>query len=392
MPKPAKPAKLPRAKIVEIDESEINEEIEVPTINADQVEDSNKLAEFLENFGGKEYKVRVDKFNKEDKVWEHVDTFPLDGFEAYETCKRFGGGRYRLTFLNEKGKYVAGGQPQIRIAMQAVPAVAAQAAQVEQDPLKHPLVAMMIASAEKANAQTNELLKVVLARPEPAKSSTIEVLELMEKLKRFEPNDPMKKVQEALLMKMIERGLDGGAGGETGDKSAWQEIVEGLKDAKSLGVFDKILGAQRPAAPAGLRPPQAAPKVSVQIGRDPGPEEPAPMPPASPIMEALRPFAAIFAQKAANGVSSQDAGGYLYDEFCETVIPVIRKNVFAAKFMGDGSLIDYAINAANDPAQVEQLFMLAPELAAHRDWVLATITEAIKVAMTPEEPANAPQA
>ncbi len=364
---------------------EENEEIDLDAIapDPDAVEDYNKLAGFLEQFGGKEYKVRVDQYNKLEKVWEFIDTFPLDGFDAFDTCKRFGGGRYRMTFLNEKGKYVQGGQPQIRIAAGVVPAVPLAAPAVDNDPLKNPLFAMMLANAERAATQSTELLKVLLAKPEPAKSSTMEVFELMAKLKHMTPEDTgMKKLQEALMMRMIEKGLDGGDSG--GEKSVWEEVKEGLKDAKDLGIFDRLAaGIRRPQAPRSNPPATPAPGVTVALPT----KEPAPVL-EDPMTQALRPYAVIFANKAATGAAPEEAAGYLVDEFYDSVIPLIRKHVAMSKFMSEAGIVEYACGSAQDPEQVEKLYVFAPELAAHREWVGLVITEAVKLIMNEgkEEP------
>lgn len=387
--KTVKSSKSPVRFIEDEDDEQTDSEKE--TVDLDAVEDSQKLADFLSNFGGKEYKVRVDQFNATDKVWEYLDTFPLDGFDPYETCKRFGRGRYRMTFLNEKGKYVPGGQPQIRIGGVVAPATS-EVPKASDDPLKHPLVVMMLAQMEKSQAQSTELLKAVLARPEAPKSSTSEVLDLLAKIKSLEPkdrdSDQMKSLTHAILLKMVERGMEGGEGG--GEKSAWQEIVEGLKDAKDMGIIDKLLSPmnkkpapQRPQPPAPVRTevrvalPHAAPEASV----------PAPM--ENPLYVALKPYVAILVSKAENSVTPEAAGDYIVDEFYETVVPLIKKHVAMAKFMSDEGIAEYAVGAAQDAEQIEKLYAFAPELVPHREWVSAAIAQAVKTVTEPEPEATA---
>lgn len=356
----------------------------------EELEDAGKLSDFLDQFGGKEYKVRVEQMNPVDKVWEHIDLFPYDGFDAFETCKRFGPGRYRLSVLNERGKYVKGGQPQIRIAGVVKPAVV-EAAKVEQDPLKHPIVVMMLAQMEKSNQQTTELLKAMLAKPEPQKSSSAEVLDMLAKLKAMNPekkeDQTMQEVSKMLLLRMIEKGMDGGDGGE---KSTWQEIVEGLKDVKDLGIMEKLgaglMAARQPGKTAPA--PTPAPQVRVALPQPPAPEVPPAMPEPSPLEVSLKPFAAILATKAESGVDPKEAAAYVHDEFYETVIPLVKKHVFAARFMSDAGMVEYACGAAQDAEQVEKLFAFAPELAAHREWTLAVIAEAVRLATSPEEAAT----
>ena len=333
-------------------------------------EDEEKLSEFLASFGGKEYKVRVDEFNATDKAWEHLDTYPLDGFEPYEVCKRSGRGRYRLTFLNERGKYIAGGQPQIRIgglaaaALAPAPAAAALPAP-ENDPLKNPLVTMMLANAEAARRENAELVRAILTRPEPARSSTAEVLSMVKELRDLSPKEDgaMKKMMDALVGRLIERGLDpeqaAGAGG------VMSEIREGLGMLKEAGVLERLGKTRAPAAAAlPRRVIEAAPRVEDTKVDD-------------PIAKAMRPYVSIFKMKFENGVSPEDAGGYLLDESYESLVPLIKKHVAVAALASAEQVMDNLAGRASDPAQVEHLFTFAPELMPCRDWCLAVISAAV---------------
>lgn len=337
-------------------------------------EDDNKLAEFLQFFGGKEYKVRVEEFDKAEKVWLHLDTFPVDDFEPYETCKRFGPGRYRLTFLNDKGKYVRGGQPQIRIGGRALPAVAAAPASVEQNPLANPIVAMMLAQANENAKANRELLQALLTRPEAPKSTTNEVMDLLLKLKAMDPKEPkgddtMKKLMEALTMKMIERGMEGGEGGGEGG------IMSEIKDA--LPILKEILAAKAPQR-AGLVPAPARP--AAQITNTPTPEATA----VNPLIEALKPYLAIFKSKAEKNADKERAAQFLLDELDETVIPLIKTHVPIAALASDAAVMDSLLSRAKDPAQVEALFTACPELVPHREWITAVIAQAVVILETPE--------
>lgn len=337
-------------------------------------EDSNKLAEFLQFFGGKEYKVRAEEYDKEEKTWLHLDTFPVDGFDPYETCKRYGPGRYRLTFLNDKGKYVKGGQPQIRIGG-ARAILSSPTAPGQDNPLNNPIVAMMLAQANE-NAKANaELVRAILMRPEPVKSTTNEVMDLLIKLKAMDPKEPkadesMKKLMEALTMKMIERGMDGTDGGGEGG------IMSEIKDA--LPILKEILAAKNPQR-AGI---QAPPRVLTATAT-PTPTSEAPT--VNALIEALKPYITIFKAKAEKNIDKERAAQFLLDELDDSVIPLIKKHVPLAAMATDDAVMDSLVSRAKDPLEVENLFTACPELAPFKEWIVAVIAEAVRILETPNE-------
>lgn len=342
-------------------------------------EDAEKLSEFMELFGGKEYRVRVEQYDQADKCWAHVDTFNVDGFEPYEVCKKYGPGRYRMTFLNERGRYVRGGQPQIRIGGRPLPPDAipgAALAPVESDPLKHPLVALLLANAEQSRKESNDLIRALLTKPEPAKSSSMEVIELFKSMRSLAPEDSMKKVQETLMMRMIEKGLEGGDGGGDGGGG----ILSDIKDA--LPILREMLAAR--AQPPAVRTVPPAARLSLPGAQPAVVAKPATETP-NPMLEALKPYVAIFKAKAENNIDQDRAAGYLIDELYDSVIPLIKKHIPVAALASDEAVIESLVGRAKNPAQVEELFAHVPDLAAHRDWVLGVIGKAVAQLEAPEE-------
>lgn len=370
LPPPKK--EKPKSRTVQIVEP-IDDE--TPELVIPHDEDEEKLSEFLEQFGGKEYKVRVEQFNAAEKVWEHIDTFAVDGFDAYDVCKRYGRGRYRMTFLNERGKYVPGGQPQIRIGGPAASALPAPAAPpVESDPFKHPLVVMMLANAEAQRKESAELIRAIITKPEPQKSSTTEVLDLFVKMEAMRPkaDDSTKKMMDAVMGSLIERALNPDkpeAGG------LMSEAREGLALLKESGVLSRI-GAAR-------QTPPAAPMRVLNAPANPNPPEPAKMP-EHPIVTAMRPYISIFKMKAENGVEVEQASSYLIDEAYETLVPLIKKHITGASLVSDETIMENLVARASDPAQIEELMKAAPELEPHRAWVLAVIAKSVETMNTPE--------
>ncbi len=345
-------------------------------------EDAEKLGEFMEQFGGKEYKVRLEQMNATDKVWEFLDTFPLDGFDAFETCKKFGRGRYRLTFLNERGKYVKGGQPQIRIGGVIPTSATSPAPVAESDPLKHPMIVMMMAQMKDAATQQTELLKVILAKPEPAKSSSVEVLDMLAKLKAMTPekkeDGTMAELSKMLLVKMIEKGLDNSEGGSSGGEGG---ILGEIKDA--MPIIKEILAGKLQTR--SVAPPQnVTPPVRVSL---PSPSKEAPMvAEIHPAVADLLPFAAVLARKAENKVEVERSAQWLIDEIYDSVVPIIKTHIPVAKLASEEAIVESLVGRAKDPAQLEEIFKAAPVLAPHREWVLAVIAKAVEILTTEEVP------
>lgn len=332
-------------------------------------EDADRLAEFLKLFGGKEYKVRIHKFDDVNKSWSYVDTLLVDGFDPYVMCKSYGPGRYRMTFLSDSGGYVKGGQPQIRIAEVAKPANAV--APAYENPLSHPIVAMMMTQAQQSKAELLEIFKIMAAKPEAAKSSTTEVFELMAKLQSLNPkeksDDTMKKLSETLLMKMLEKGMEGGSGEGSGS------ILSDIKEA--LPLLREMITARRPAPslPQPAPRPQNPPAI-------PNPENP----PVNPILEDLKPYILVFKLKAENNIDIDRAANYLIDEIYESVIPIIRRHVTMAKVASDESIVESLLSRVKDPAQVESLYTYAPELIPHKVWVSSVISKTIHTLENPD--------
>ncbi|HXT00351.1 MAG TPA: hypothetical protein VN915_06725 [Elusimicrobiota bacterium] len=369
---------------------------DVPVLDPDPAADdleADKLAEFQSNFGGKNYRIRVEKFDKEENDWEIIDRFPLDGFDPITSLKGRGKGRYRLTLLNEKGKYVEGGREEIRMAgpLEGAPAAAAAApaaaAPAEADPLNHPLVISVLAMMEKSNTQTLEMMKALASRPEPARSSSSEVLDLFKQVRGLAPEDPMKELSKTIMLRLLERGLEGDGGGGGGDGGGFlKELRDGLLAAKEMG----ILGGRRlPAAdpaPAAAAEPAAPLRVNLQtVTAAPPPPPPAKeaQPVNDPILEGLRPYAQIFRQHAENNADVTETANYLVDELYAIACPLIRRHNTLAKFASDDAIVEQIVNRAKDSAQLEAVFAAAPELAPHRDWCSKVVAKAIEILNNP---------
>lgn len=349
-----------------------------------EVDAEEKLSEFMEQFGGKDYKVRVERFNKEDKAWDHLDTYPLDGFDAFAVCKGHGGGRYRLTFLNESGKYVKGGQPQIRIAAPPPGAVAVE--KPDTDPLKHPLVALLLAQSEKSRQEMIELFKTISARPEPQKSTTNEVMDLLMKVRAMEPkgDDTMKKLLDTILVSVVEKGLNPEPTESGGG------LMSDLKDALEAG---KALGLLQPRGPRVLNAPTPAPGAPKTALPAPAP---APEAPVNPIIEEVKKYVPIFLKWAKRGESVQVAADFLVAELQEEIVPLIIANYkIPGITLTETMVLQNLIDRSAKPEEVAAILTFAPDLAPYKEWVEKVVKASVDLLLAPpekEEQANADEA
>jgi hypothetical protein len=382
--------------------AELREEAEAerpdPAGDPGELEEADKLAEFQAEFGGREYKVRAERFNKEDSAWEIVGLFPLDGWDSYTILKPFGGGRYRTTLLNEKGKYVAGGRLELRIASTPAPAAVEPAKKPEDNPLAHPVVSMMIKQLEANQLQTTELLKTVLAKPaaEPAQKvpTPLEMIEVLGKLKTLTPGEESfsKKLNELVgmmdLMERLRGGDRGGSGGDGDGGGFLQMLKDGIAAAKELHQLRPAGGrptAALPAAPAAPAAP-AQPAIDAPIKVNlPGAAAEAAAQPAkessnvpTPLIEGLKLHLDVVRQKAEAGADVSETADWLIDQLYDFAVPLVRQHLALAKFASDHGIVEQLVNRASDPEQLTQALAHAPELVKHRPWIEQVIASTAK--------------
>lgn len=370
-----KSAKSGRVVIVDEDADALPPEA-LPKLDSGEVEDMEAVSDFLTQFAGKNYRVRVEQFNRDEKDWDHIETYQLEGFDAYETCKTLGPGKYRLTVLNEGGKYIKNGpRPVIRIggSVKAAPGVIVTD---NQNPFANPAVVMMLESMKASNAQAVDMMKAILLRPqEPTKAPTLtELIASVASLKSLGPSEAKGGLKETLELLSLAKDLVGNnedSGGE--EKGFMAQLQDALKAAKEMGILDPARVRERLSAPQRIPQPGAAPMPTVVI--NPLPVE---IPKVeSPVMLALRPYITIFTQKAEQQVPVDDAADFLVAEVWSSIVPLIKKTVPMAKFVSEDLIVDNLVNQAGSAEQLENIFAYAPELLAHREWVLQVVAKAI---------------
>lgn len=340
-----------------------------------EFEDAERLGEFMSQFDGAEFSVRVERHNPVTKRWEYVSKEPTDGLDPFEKCSEFGGGEYRLTPLKNGRYFKAGPRPIITVA--ARPEKKEEPAKVEDsDPLKSPLVALMLQQAQESKREMIELFKVLAAKPEPAKSSTTEVLELVTRLKALEPkDDASKKMMDAVLATLIEKALNPERPEHEGGESIASQIKDALQVAKDLGPMLAARKAPQPrlAAPVAVAQP-VKPSEAVPVA-------------TNPLVESARAYVPIFLKWAKRNEDPDVAADFLIDELSSEIVPAICANYHPMGMNLSADVVyQQLIDRSQKPEEVEAVFAFAPELAPHREWVLSVIREAVKSLTTEESP------
>lgn len=359
------------------------EEIVVPDSIA-ELETEGKLAFFHDKFGEKDYKVRIEVFHREDNEWEMVDTVKLDGFDPFNSLKKYGGGRYRLSLLDDGGCYVKGGRMEVRIAQAAV---SAQAASPSNQP--DASMSLLIETLKAQNAQSLEIIKASLGRPIPEQKgpSLTELISALSGLKGLTPKEDggMGGIEKTLgLMKLVKELMPEPA--ESSGEGVMGEIAQAVKVASEMGLLNR--GQRGPApAPRQAPPPQNLAAGTVVLNPEPPTPIEEPESPMRPVIDKLKSYVPTFISWAKRDKPVEDAADFLIDELDNEIVPLIVKHykpggvITLTREVVWGDLL----SKAKDPNQVIAIFSAVPELGAYRSWVERVIAEAVKVAEAPAE-------
>jgi hypothetical protein len=354
----------------------------------EQLEREAKRAEFMASFVGKGYSVRVERWKADGAEWVFLQTMKYDGFEL-EHLRKFVLGpeaKFRLTLLDDKKHYVAGGRFEQSVANPewkdpaTVPAAPAAAA-APVDPLSSPLVAVLLKQNEQTSAQLMAVLQAIASKPTP---TTQDPLDLILKFKQLFPQEKGVGLKEQLeLMAMIDklRGPDRDPG-----EGSW------LKDAKEA--LELVMAARkqlpppsapRAAAAPGQPQPAAAPRV---VQNPPNIKETEPV--SNPILDTIRSYVPILVRKAENQEDPKDVAEFVAAELETTIVKVVIANYKPGGITLDQqTIIDQVIGAAKDPLRVEQVYGFAPELAPYREWVALVVAATVAELEAPDEDATA---
>lgn len=355
---------IPIKRIVPEPEPNIIGEDEVlrePT--PEEIQDAEKLSELQSRFGGQQYKIRIEKYNKETSEMEIVDRVALDNFDPFLIGKLYKGGRFVCKLYNDKGKYVEGGYMTFNFAEK-------KEEEKPSSPLQDPLVLLFIENLKSQLAQQMELLKAVMTGEKQSPIS--EIIGAVKGIHDMAPKDkqesPFKNLKELLELQALVKESTGDV--ESGDnkegiKGIFSEAVEALK------ILNQTRGVPGPRA---LKPGLSGPLV---IKRPPAPEpKPKEEIVSDPVLKKLLPHIPIFEEAASNSEPTEKWGGYLIDVLDTQVIPALLKR-FDGMIDEDG-IWERLIAASEDDSKIQKIYEYAPSLEPYRDWVLSIIKEAVK--------------
>jgi len=168
MARPVKKERRRRAVLVEEDDDLRNLDLEQEDeATKDDLETEEWLSDFQSRFSDQPVHVQVEKF--EEGEWAICRKYPLSSFDHEAVRDEFGGGKYRATLFDKKGKYVKGGRNHFKFAAPAIK----KDAEINRpaDPLQNPAVVLLIKSMETAQANMMGLFQAMITSNAASKAS-----------------------------------------------------------------------------------------------------------------------------------------------------------------------------------------------------------------------------
>lgn len=369
----------------EIEEVELEDED--PT--EEEVESSEKVADFQARFSGKQYKVRIERFNPTEAEWEWVVKLPLEGFEPFNVLPKYGGGKYKAVLIDDGGHYVKGGMMHFRFSVPIeMPTEKPRSA------LEDPVVVMMLESQKQQaesqkqqSAMLMEILKTSLPGAQAATQKGMDAAQVMEMFAKFSALTAPKENSMKSFMEMVglwEKAKDA----FTPDEKESGGIVSEIKEAiGALALLPQIRG-QVGQAGAPMNPPARAPNRVIS------PTAPIVINPVVPKKEetmrkALSPAAekALFyvpkiEEAARENADVEKWADKILDILDEEVIPALVKEYNG--FVSAESIYDRLLAGAKNLDEREIVFIHAPPLLPYKEWLYRVIDEAVRVLETPD--------
>lgn len=376
----------------EREDLETTDEVAAEGDDVARTEEDKKLEEFQGMFSGRQYKIRIDRMNPTTHEFEWVDRVPLDGFDPFLLSKKFGGGRYRCIFLNDKGQYVQGGRAEYSFAQSVEPDKVASPPNQETN-----LVQVMLESQKQQTAMLMEILKGFMgagAAQQSKQSDITQLISALKSLKDMEPSrekdDTLKQLDAMLGFQLKMRDLTDGGDRDRG-ASGGGGLMSDIKDALKLLVESRnvVLPPARPqtrpaptpgAMPIIQRPPNvgaAAAGGAAPGGMSPGEtkESETDMPDYPAPIKRMLAYVPIFVEAAQEKGDLDHWAGFLVSVLSTQFVPGTVKQYHG--LVDEDGVWERLIDAAGKPELVEKIFVYAPALADHREWVLAVIHTAV---------------
>ena len=332
------------------------------------------IQDFSDVAGGKDYKIRAEMFDKEDRSWYTLDTLPFDsGFDPLFIMKKYGSGRYRFTFLDDHGRYIrrpeGGGQFQKFFKAPPEPVK-----QDVQDPLNNPVVTLMIQNMKDQAAQSLKMVELMAGR-QTTGPTLLEQIQVLKAIQGFTPEskDPLDMLDKVLRIqgRLTDNKEEAPKTGVAQDLLAAKEILQALGLGK---LFNKA-----PAAPGVEALPAPVEKENQEI----------------PIMDQktfFKPYVRALLKLASDSADPGDAALHLMEQLDLYIIPALteeNKKKYGA-VVTEELVWDKVIEAAGNKEKIEAAFKVFPEMEAQRDWLLKVLEASLKLAAEENEPVEEP--
>lgn len=370
------PKKKQNPTLEDMEEVELEEE---PT--EEELESSEKVADFQARFSGKQYKVRIERFNVTDAEWEWVAKLPLEGFEPFNVLPKYGGGKYKAVLIDDGGHYVKGGMMHFRFSapLEVVPDKPKSA-------LEDPAVVMLMESQKQQQLMLMEILKASLPGAQAASQKGMDAAQVMDMFAKFSALTAPKENSMKSLMEMVglwEKAKDA----FTPDEKESGGIVSEIKEA--IGAL-ALLPQIRQMVPSGQPLSGSVPPGRTITPRVINPTSPVVMPkedkmkkpvPVSPALQKALFYVPKIEDAARDNADTVKWADKLLDILDDEVVPAL-----IAEYNGlpsEDSIYDRLLQAVKGDER-ESLFIHAPTLLPYKEWVYKVIDEAVRIVETPD--------
>lgn len=338
-------------EIIDTEEQDNLEEI------ATDIETEEKLGQFRDLFTGKQYKIRVEKFNFETHEYELCEKALLDGFDPFNLRKKYGAGKYKCVLLNEQSRYVEGGSMYFSFA-----APLETEEKGSKSPFTDPSVMFFIQNLEKNQMLMLEMFKTAMTGKANEKDSLESLMGALGKLKELDPSakspSANKSLEELLGLFAKFQDLMGSKDEEKGGL---------MSDAKEvLALLPQLAGALKPPmrpAPPPMRGARPA------IGNNGGNE-------VTPLQKKLSVYMPRFIEAAQSNEAIDPLANYLISILDTDMVPWFAKQY---PLVTEDTAWDWLINAGKSAEQTDKIFAFAPELAPYKSWVTQVIAQAVEI-------------
>ncbi len=336
-------------------------------ITSEELEDNDKLREFQEQFGGKQYYVRIERYNEETNEAEIVDKIYLDSFDPFVLGKKYGGGKFICTMLNDRGRYMAGGRMHFNFAKPVLDKRDERPTGIDDPAMK-----MFIESMKSQQTMLMEILKASLTQ-----EKTTDIDKMVSALKGLHDMNPKEKsvsstaqMKEMLEMMTMLKEVTGG----DSDRDEKVSMFSDLKDA-----FKILMESRKIPTPTNAPMIKSMPIVQKPAANVTVKEEPVFIKPIA--LEILEPYIPKFVDAARAHEDIETWSEYLFEVIDTKLVPALSKHYSTIFFkVSDDDVWERLLEASEDKDKdkINKIFEFAPALEPHRDWVYHVIEQTIK--------------